>query len=816
MNLPSNLTRFEPDIRKKLEEFKDKLTFDDVVSWILQFDPEHHALATKIFLQLRYYGSDEIQAYCKTLYSRLPKDLKSNSSRIRKAAFIGFGGPADSSAMILYHYRIANSIPESQFASLENVRELIQHAAADGERFEYLYFIDDFIGTGGQAANILSDEVDQIRHLVTVPSIEFHALFGFADGIERVQREVGIKVQVVVTLTDKDKVFHEASGIVAKDYFALQRVRDIIRTYGERLYPVGPLGYGGSQARISFFYNTPNNTLPIVWARSERWIPLLPRTESKPDHEATREEKAIIVLLTTLGNGDLTSELELLERHLMVSLLKCCQALSNRNVVRMKDNEEALLLELTGKGHRESAEIFDNDFGLASSIVEMVGKSFAQMLEADISTPSKSLEKLIGLKEKLLNLVTTACRVGDARTVLRLQRTTSWLLWKGHAIKERIRLGQLILGSFDKAALSSQYGYTKIDDIGWSEIVEGHYENASRSLEEGIDCLLKEKEYFGVCQGWRHLQAIKARNNRLVGAELGLRLVHGASCAIVNQDERMHQQARIFRGLANLARSLEWEDRCQWYQRRLGDFPAAHVESLGKRNIRLSPNVVTDNGSAPEKNGFTFFLLRHPVSMKNSKRMFGRHLLNELTEEGRGQVDEMWRKLTPLICPFEKRDIAFYSGTYPVTLLMAKELSSRLGVNVIADNLLDSINSGDLTGCSEEDVRQHFPEVYEDLMRYRAKELDGYELSIPNGESVRDLTMRLAAFLLQRVFSHDDPRVCILAGHNSSITALLNILTSADRAAGDSTYKYFDVPLGSITEVKYLQRSGEITYRVVS
>lgn len=37
------------------------------------------------------------------------------------------------------------------------------------------------------------------------------------------------------------------------------------------------LGFGNSQSLISFSYGTPNNTLPIIWANKDGWIPLIPR-----------------------------------------------------------------------------------------------------------------------------------------------------------------------------------------------------------------------------------------------------------------------------------------------------------------------------------------------------------------------------------------------------------------------------------------------------------------------------------------------------------------------------------------------------------
>ena len=41
------------------------------------------------------------------------------------------------------------------------------------------------------------------------------------------------------------------------------------------------LGYGDAEVLVALEYNTPNNSLPIIWVENEDWNPLFKRYEKK-------------------------------------------------------------------------------------------------------------------------------------------------------------------------------------------------------------------------------------------------------------------------------------------------------------------------------------------------------------------------------------------------------------------------------------------------------------------------------------------------------------------------------------------------------
>jgi hypothetical protein len=87
-------------------------------------------------------------------------------------------------------------------------------------------------------------------------------------------------------LHEWDKAFSNNSEIFP-DSRMRELVKELSKRYGDKLYHKGPLGYDESQALIVFPHNTPNNTLPIIWAshRNEKtigvpWNPLFERIKN--------------------------------------------------------------------------------------------------------------------------------------------------------------------------------------------------------------------------------------------------------------------------------------------------------------------------------------------------------------------------------------------------------------------------------------------------------------------------------------------------------------------------------------------------------
>lgn len=78
-----------------------------------------------------------------------------------------------------------------------------------------------------------------------------------------------------------EATFHEKSKIFSEDSSG-EKFMEFCRVVGRDLYPKDPLGYGDSRWCIATEYNTPNNSLPVIFARGNakrHWMPLFERVE---------------------------------------------------------------------------------------------------------------------------------------------------------------------------------------------------------------------------------------------------------------------------------------------------------------------------------------------------------------------------------------------------------------------------------------------------------------------------------------------------------------------------------------------------------
>ncbi len=62
--------------------------------------------------------------------------------------------------------------------------------------------------------------------------------------------------------------------------------KQFVSHYGKRIPFVEPLGYENGEYTFGFFYNTPDNTLPIFWGQVNGWVPIIKRY-----HKSYRKDK---------------------------------------------------------------------------------------------------------------------------------------------------------------------------------------------------------------------------------------------------------------------------------------------------------------------------------------------------------------------------------------------------------------------------------------------------------------------------------------------------------------------------------------------
>ncbi len=313
--------------------------------WLSNFLASEIEDAFTILTKVQYKHPNFISTAIAKLAREIANIFDDNLSGVK---FFPLGrSPSSSGGMYLYDYRKALSLSEENVPYIEFDKALANTRA--------LVFFDDMIGSGNQAILFANENLERL-------GIESYyvAIFAFNDGLKRVKDEACFKDVICGDrLSDEERAFHPDSLVFNDfDLATRERLETLCLHYGNELYPDHPLGYDDSQALLAFPHNTPNNTLPIIWASTENekvkgypWNPIFERKKkdrSQSDSTGSGISKMIYDLETDDG---------------IKQLIKACtDAHSRKNYILYNKLLNRFSLKLKMKGlHRELSQICELD-----------------------------------------------------------------------------------------------------------------------------------------------------------------------------------------------------------------------------------------------------------------------------------------------------------------------------------------------------------------------------------------------------------------------------------------------------------------------
>lgn len=243
---------------------------DDFEHWLHQFDEQDYEDIQKILVHFEYYSSERVFKLLNSLYNKLKDEFKIEEAT---TLFVPVGYIAKSGAAITYFFRRENQLDENCFIAFNDLH------MNDFHRVKNIVFLDDFIGTG-EYLNSIKDQIKSkiSENILNRINIIFACVVGYEQGIESVKDE-NFKVCVADLISFDRQPLNEKSKLLFKN--DRKRIKKLLLRYNEPLKPKTPLGYGEICGLVSFFFATPNNTLPMFWSTKNDWYPLFPRGDSR-------------------------------------------------------------------------------------------------------------------------------------------------------------------------------------------------------------------------------------------------------------------------------------------------------------------------------------------------------------------------------------------------------------------------------------------------------------------------------------------------------------------------------------------------------
>jgi len=262
----------------------NKLSKKDIEKWLCNFNgavfpvADERRLALYVLSSFVYYNENEVRHLCRTLFSdylhwMLLHEEDGNSDVERKldsivytSSFCPLGKPGESGAFVLYYFRQENNIGTKQMSD----------ALHPPSYTKTVVLVDDVTISGDQA-NAYVRMADKSKRNVLLTFI------ASKDATE-VLCNNGIQVISCITLDERSKFFSNDANLYRDFRSSFEDCKRFAEEYGAKSMtyqekPVEPLGYKNSQYAFGFFYNTPDNSLPIFWADNQGWTPIMKRYE---------------------------------------------------------------------------------------------------------------------------------------------------------------------------------------------------------------------------------------------------------------------------------------------------------------------------------------------------------------------------------------------------------------------------------------------------------------------------------------------------------------------------------------------------------
>ena len=261
-------------LAQKFVSYPAGITQHSIESFLKQFKAKDISLGLKLLRSVDYYDPPRM--------INLSRDLGNivfalNNNSFDDVLFCPMsstsGNSADAIKRLLRMSMTGRSSPgltDDHF--LNSVLDLSEEKFTDDTNPKKIVFIDHFIGSGNSIISVWG-AIQQWEN----ENYDYYVgtLVGYDDSITYIETETAHHLNVfsVVTVLERSRAFNENNIIFTNEE------KEILKKYCENLGldPNDQYGFMNSQSLIVFSNRISDNVLPILYHRTEKWIPLFPR-----------------------------------------------------------------------------------------------------------------------------------------------------------------------------------------------------------------------------------------------------------------------------------------------------------------------------------------------------------------------------------------------------------------------------------------------------------------------------------------------------------------------------------------------------------
>lgn len=282
-DLPTEEEMFRQVMLTAENAWRNNISRANVEQWLHNFKGRvfdiayERRLALWLLCNFAFYNEREMRHLCRValreyIHQMAPEIHPDAKAQITLAThqllqatrFYHLGRAGESGSFLLYYFRQENRLGVDNF---------IWDRGSIPDKIRFVVYVDDVLLSGTQAKDYLTRPASHLSANVQTLVLSFFS----TNEAESLLREAGIRVISCVKLDDRCKCFSSDSSAFADHLSHKEPCLMMATEYGKMIKSSIPLGYNNDGYAFGFFYNTPDNTLPLFWAETENWAPVMKR-----------------------------------------------------------------------------------------------------------------------------------------------------------------------------------------------------------------------------------------------------------------------------------------------------------------------------------------------------------------------------------------------------------------------------------------------------------------------------------------------------------------------------------------------------------
>lgn len=237
-------------------------------SWIDQFDESDRDLAARVLDAVLFINHSRVTKAFQDLAAALPGWDVDEAKRVGQFRFVAFSGSSgESGDTMLHNFRIALGLGNRKYHPLFCHRsEIVGQQLTDADT---LVLVDDFSGTGKQACDAWGDFFSEM--VAGGPRVVLLLIAATTAARDRISSETDMEVRLSQALGPRDNIFDEACAHFTADE------KSRLLAACRRVDRQKPKGFGDCGLLLVFSHRCPNNSIPVLHARTAEWEPAFQR-----------------------------------------------------------------------------------------------------------------------------------------------------------------------------------------------------------------------------------------------------------------------------------------------------------------------------------------------------------------------------------------------------------------------------------------------------------------------------------------------------------------------------------------------------------